>query len=262
MRFEHDFPPADDGVRSGVRHYTLLEADVGMQTIARAASVRPQQFLQIVLEGVHRLRNVETGQLVRLGRATLIGLCTYRKYDLLISGRLRVFYVHFQPGALHAWTGLDMGALTDGCLDAREAFGPEIDALSDRLATAAARQRRAVADSFFARYGTPAPTGVAALARAMRDGNAAAAAPGWVDELSVRQLQRRFARQIGVTPKLFARLCRLAAVIERREREPDLSWTDLAHDGGYADQAHLTRDFRAFVRAAPSRFQSVAAADG
>lgn len=102
--------------------------------------------------------------------------------------------------------------------------------------------------------------GVAAVARSIRDAGCESVSLGPPDGLSARQFQRRFARQVGVTPKVYARLCRLAAVIDRHDADPDLSWTELAHDAGYADQSHLTREFRTFVRAAPSRFQTYATA--
>lgn len=258
MRFEQDVVPGHVPVRTGVRHYTVFNADVGRSTIARATPVRPQQFLQLVLGGEHRLRNLEAGRFVQSRKAALIGLCTYRKYNLMISGKLRLFYVQFQPGALHAWTGLDMSALTDNCMDAREAFGAAVDDLADQLAaTGDAAEQVAIADAFFAALPEPNLDGVAAMGRAIRDGSPFDVDLGPSGGLSARQFQRRFARQIGVTPKLYARLCRLAAVIDLREREPDLSWTELAHDCGYADQSHLTRDFRAFVRAAPSRFSGL-----
>ncbi len=262
MGFETELLPRNETVRAGVRHYKAFDADVGQATIIRAAPVRPQQFLQLVLEGDHRLRNVDTGRTARSSRATLIGLCTHRQYNLIISGRLRLFYVQFQPGALHAWTGRDMSGLTDGCLDARDAFGPDIDRLVDRLADAAPDEQASIADAFFARFGTPFPDGVAALARLIRDGSPLDVDLGPPQGLSARQFQRRFARQIGVTPKIYSRLCRLAAVIELHERAPALSWTEIAYDCGYADQAHLTREFRAFVRAAPFKFLGIAPGAG
>lgn len=63
--------------------------------------------------------------------------------------------------------------------------------------------------------------------------------------LSVRALQRLFRSHVGASPKWVIRRVRLQQVALRVERgdAPDLA--ELAYDLGYADQAHLARDFRA-----------------
>jgi AraC-like DNA-binding protein len=72
-------------------------------------------------------------------------------------------------------------------------------------------------------------------------GGASVAAMADAARLGVRQLQRRFVDAVGITPKEYARIRRvrstLAAVL-RGER----SLAALAHDLGFADQAHMTRE--------------------
>ncbi|MEM6927430.1 MAG: helix-turn-helix transcriptional regulator [Myxococcota bacterium] len=64
-------------------------------------------------------------------------------------------------------------------------------------------------------------------------------------DTSVRALQRLFRRHVGASPKTVIRRFRLqeAAVRVERGEAPDLA--TLAWELGYADQAHLARDFRA-----------------
>jgi methylphosphotriester-DNA--protein-cysteine methyltransferase len=63
-------------------------------------------------------------------------------------------------------------------------------------------------------------------------------------EWSRRRLQRAFCRDLGVQPKLYARIVRLNAVLASLDRAERASAVDLALDAGYFDQAHLLRDFR------------------
>jgi AraC-like DNA-binding protein len=69
--------------------------------------------------------------------------------------------------------------------------------------------------------------------------------------ISSRQMERRFLREIGVGPKLLARILRFQQVFRAVERA-DGSWASVALDCGYYDQAHLIRDFNQFAHQTPS----------
>ncbi len=72
--------------------------------------------------------------------------------------------------------------------------------------------------------------------------------------LSVSQLERSFVRHVGVGPKLLARQTRICALAAEATGLPSPSWALLAARYGYADQAHLTREFRELTGLTPSRF--------
>jgi AraC-like DNA-binding protein len=72
---------------------------------------------------------------------------------------------------------------------------------------------------------------------------------------SRRYLHARFREQVGLAPKTVARLIRFGAVRRRIERTP-ARWADVAYDCGYADQAHLNRDFRELAGTTPTDFVS------
>jgi AraC-like DNA-binding protein len=84
---------------------------------------------------------------------------------------------------------------------------------------------------------------------------------GW----SRRHLVARFHEQVGLPPKVMARVLRfqrslrlLQAEAERPaggvRRRAGRSWAELALACGYYDQAHLNRDFRAFAGCTPTEF--------
>ncbi len=69
--------------------------------------------------------------------------------------------------------------------------------------------------------------------------------------LSLRQLQRHFAEEIGLPPRAYLRLLRLqGAMAEIRASSDPLA--DTAAHQGYADQAHMARDFRQLAGLPPS----------
>lgn len=61
----------------------------------------------------------------------------------------------------------------------------------------------------------------------------------------------RFARDLGIGPKLYARIVRLNAVLATLDDAERAKAVDLALDAGYFDQAHLLRDFRALAGRTP-----------
>jgi AraC-like DNA-binding protein len=73
------------------------------------------------------------------------------------------------------------------------------------------------------------------------------------DELKTtpRSLQRLFHRDVGITPKFFARIVRFQQVFGAWREDPS-SLSRVAQECGYFDHAHLVRDFRELAGVAPA----------
>src|SRR5262249_41628969 len=72
--------------------------------------------------------------------------------------------------------------------------------------------------------------------------------------VSVRQLERGFRHAIGTSPKVFARTIRFQEAQRRLMFDPDADLTSLAYEGGYFDQAHFIKDFKAFAGQTPTEY--------
>ncbi|MEO4000004.1 AraC family transcriptional regulator [Mesorhizobium sp. CAU 1732] len=76
---------------------------------------------------------------------------------------------------------------------------------------------------------------------------------------SRKHLAARFRQEIGLPPKQVARIARFSRAqtlaVSRREN----GWADIAAACGYADQAHLVREFREFSGSTPAAWLAVAA---
>jgi AraC-like DNA-binding protein len=72
--------------------------------------------------------------------------------------------------------------------------------------------------------------------------------------LSQRRFIQLFAREVGMSPKLFCRVRRFRQALEttRQTAEPD--WARVAVDCGYYDQSHLIHDFRFFSNLSPTEY--------
>jgi AraC-like DNA-binding protein len=76
-----------------------------------------------------------------------------------------------------------------------------------------------------------------------------------VSGLSQRRFIERFTREVGVTPKRFARVQRFQQVVQRAHRGGRERWCDIAADGGFADQSHLVHEFREFAGLTPTAWE-------
>ena len=72
--------------------------------------------------------------------------------------------------------------------------------------------------------------------------------------LSQDAFEKRFRRAVGLSPKPFAEIVRLTALIDAHR--PDQSIQRLALEGGYFDQAHFNRAFKRFTGLPPRQFFS------
>lgn len=71
--------------------------------------------------------------------------------------------------------------------------------------------------------------------------------------LGERQFRRHCLEAAGLPPKHLARVFRLLRVLSERRRGA-ATWTTLAANGGYSDQAHFVHDFAGLVGCSPSAY--------
>ena len=73
---------------------------------------------------------------------------------------------------------------------------------------------------------------------------------GW----STRHLEQRFRGEFGITPKAAVRITRFERSVDAA-RDPRRRLADVAAECGYADQAHLAREWRDLAGRPPSRWR-------
>jgi AraC-like DNA-binding protein len=163
--------------------------------------------------------------------------------------------LRMSPLGARALFGLPAGELVGIDLHATEVLGRVAAELHERVAAAADwTERFAVLDAVLGARLDPAVRPPAEVCRAWQlllashgtvPISAVAADVGW----SQRHLAARFRTEIGLTPKTAARVIRFDRA---RRMLPSADGAAVAARCGYADQAHLVRDFRAFTGLAPT----------
>ncbi|MGW2664695.1 AraC family transcriptional regulator [Nocardia tengchongensis] len=216
------------------------------------AEVLPYPCVNLTFERTHE----RTG-------AFVTGVWT-TKYVRELAGAGETFGVKFRAGGFGAFTGLDVGALSDTSVPAAQIF-PAADALAEAvLATEDTLHRRELIEDFLV-----AAQGVEGDQRAYRQVLAIIDAMEHdrdltrVDQVTerfdipVRTLQRLFRRYVGAGPKWVLRRYRLqdGAHLLAEGRTSDLA--ALALELGYFDQAHFSNEFAKEIGMPPLEYARI-----
>lgn len=70
-----------------------------------------------------------------------------------------------------------------------------------------------------------------------------------------RTFERHFLKEIGVTPKQFAKIIQFSSSLNQITDDDYIRLTDVSFDNGYADQSHFIRTFKRFTGRTPKEFQ-------
>ena len=74
--------------------------------------------------------------------------------------------------------------------------------------------------------------------------------------VSCRHLTRQFQRTVGLSPKEFGRVARFLHALQLLSNGNGRSFTDVALQSGYFDQAHFNHEFREFAGMSPGELQA------
>ncbi|GAA0615474.1 AraC family transcriptional regulator [Kribbella sandramycini] len=166
------------------------------------------------------------------------------------------------PAAARALFGLPPGELAWRVVELEEIFGSSGAQLISQLRSVVGWRERfdLLEGALLRRWATPPASGVRAEVgwawrRLCETGGAIgvqelAAEVGW----SRRHLTERFGAEYGLAPKVAGRVLRFEQAVARLRQEPTLRLAELAATFGYADQAHLTREWQAIAGCTPRRW--------
>ena len=75
------------------------------------------------------------------------------------------------------------------------------------------------------------------------------------DDLSKRRnLERKFSKQVGISPKQLGKIIRLQAALKLILNNQGEKLTEIAYDSKYYDQAHFIKDFKEFTGTNPREY--------
>lgn len=180
-------------------------------------------------------------------------------FEIDTAAHARIMGVHFRPGGALPFTRVPPGELANGHFDAATFWGPEAARLRERLCSAPTHQDRFdILDRALAvraagdRSRARSPI-ARALPRLMQSREAVADIVSSLG-ISHRHFAALFRREVGMAPKLFARIQRFQSAMAATRQGKNADLARLAVECGYFDQAHMNRDFAAFAQLTPREY--------
>jgi AraC-like DNA-binding protein len=195
-------------------------------------------------------------------RADAILICGARSEPLVLGTLkpLRLMAAVFKPGGGFPFAECPAGELQNLQVPLTAFWPSETAELREHLFEAPTNSERfLVLESFLMqrlRASRPCSPAVHHAIRQFQRAGSASSVASVRDQLgiSAQRFIEMFRREVGLPPKVFARLARFGRVLHRIDTAADVDWADLAISTGYFDQPHFIGDFRQFAGVTPSAY--------
>ena len=193
----------------------------------------------------------------------LVGLLTRHNGQVNFTGRYHTFTIQFKANGFNNIFRMPMYEFTDKIFMANDVFGKQANQLHEQLLNAANIQQMACfADNFLLSFLNKQKKtaimydGITAIAKELYNTTSLLSVPQYAYKanMSIRNFERRFTEQAGVSPKFYTKLMRFNEAVKIKSMQPEKNWTTIAYDCGYFDQMHLIKDFKQFSNESPSSF--------
>ncbi len=243
-----------------VKEYLLLHRKFDPKDIqpVKAYPVNPEEGMTFQILGTINAESPELNFAEKRAKTYFFGLPSSRQ-NLCLSHEFMLVHVRFHPGALYKLTKIPMNELVHKNIDAELIWGREIEVVNDRLSNADYYDEiPTILDAFFQKKINQIRFDfqpIDKIGRIIIDNptqfNLDKVASNAC--LSHRAFEKRFVRQIGITPKYFARISRFYQAYALKETNRGLDWLSVAIHSGYTDYQHLVKDFKQFAGTTPNK---------
>lgn len=253
--------PSSPALRPYVWAYGMTVGQVDSASLSVPLPARPKQLLAFSLGDLYCVHAPGTEHRNSLPRVAVVGPQTYARPGLCVLGRIDHFTIHFQPSGFNRLFDVPMTELTDTVHDGYAVIGSKIPSLEHELCdTPSFADRIRIIERHLFRIlggaGSPDPVAMAANSLFANNGIHRVSTMAAYSCLSPRQFERRFLAQVGVPPKLYARIIRFNAALDNKLRLPTLPWSRIATEYDFYDQMQLVHDCRAFTGESPSQLMA------
>lgn len=253
-------PPPEE-LKNHIRYFFIMETDdvkdltYSFRTVADGG---PGLLFQPEDRGTYYQSDKQLPILFLYGQSTT-------NVETSLKGKFNTVGVVFYPHVLKTIFGLDATDLTDTCMDLDQQARKQGFHLVEMLSESRSAKEKIDILSSYLLYllrkhsGQVDTTMEYALSQILASkGNISMKELNDELYLSERSVERRFKQYVGISPKLFARICRFQASLIQIRNNQFSRLSDIAYENEYADQSHLIRAFKEFAGISPNKYQKQA----
>ncbi|PXX34906.1 helix-turn-helix domain-containing protein [Undibacterium pigrum] len=242
--FQHHRQSPSPALENLVAHYWYVAWDL-RDLPAQEQATLPHPNVHLVVEnGQARIWGVHSGRFMRT-----------------LQGKNRVFGIKFKPGGFYPFYQQALARLANTSIDITDCFGQDgAEFCAQILAAQDVQAMCSAAEAFLLRHLPATDERVihisAWLTQIEQDRSIVAVEDVMaIAGMDKRSLQRLFQKYVGIGPKWVIQRYRLHEAVAQVQAGKTLSWTALALELGYFDQAHFVRDFRQLVGMTPGEYE-------
>jgi len=186
---------------------------------------------------------------------------TIRPITLLPYGSFRMIIFLLYPSAISRLFGIRSNEVTDDCVDLR--LLPSANLLSDYQALTETTESHMQID-IISRYLIAISNAIQVSAdnivhyalEHIIASKGLTSLPELRKRLHIteRTFERKFEQYVGVSPRLFSRICQFKSTMHQLDQQNFNKLSDVAYHNGFADQSHFIRSFRQFSGLSPLQY--------
>ncbi|MFT3902172.1 MAG: helix-turn-helix domain-containing protein [Niabella sp.] len=234
--------------------YKRINPDTPWKPVKKIVPPNHLTSLDFFFEAPFKTTNLDTGKEIPYKTTAVRGCRLSTKYAIEYSEPFSTFSLKFTPTGLYSLLGISMNKVTDADIPCNELpFLFDIEYMHHCMKSCndITEHINIIEQKLIEVLSKKANT-----ARLTAHIKAAAKKQPQGFHLSVRQQQRLFLEEIGLSPKAYNCLKRFSRLLRAIKHEEKVIWTKIAYEFGYFDQAHLIKDFHAFLGISPRQFNA------
>ncbi len=239
--------------------YALREFSTGEMVMPKPLHAVHEYYMTFYLKDKFCDLVNDSGKLIRKLSSTLITFLTESLGCTLWTGDYRLLNVQFKSNGLFAIFGIPQKILINEIFPIGDILGNDSILIMEQLESSnGIHEMAGYMNAYFIRkllqqkhkyYTTAIPAisniilqnkGVVSLDKLSHYAN-----------MSLRNFERRFIEEVGMSPKLYSRITRFYNAVENKMLHPEKSWTEITYEGGYFDQAHFIKEVKTFSAKTP-----------
>jgi len=245
-----------------IRCYTLREFNKLSTYVSKPVPANHEFRITFNLKGSCYYQDTVYKDLRPASKQHIFGLQTGSTGKVVLDGDIKFFSISFKPNGFYQLFGIPSHLVTNNALELSDIIKKGLDTYNDQLEPELnLSEMKILTDKFLMMHllqskATDPHHSITSTSLLIYKsyGNVNIKSLAYEANMSLKRFETRFTEQVGIPPKIFARLTRFNYALFIKMQNIDKSWTDISHQCGYYDQMHFIKEFKEFAGDSPGNF--------